>query len=903
MMWGCSQMTAEEHITSADQLIEKQDFKGAIIELKNAIQIAPDNSNARFKLGKIYLQTKEYGGAEKELNRAMELGYSASQILPLLTIALEKSKADVALSKIDLEQQGMTDDEAVQVAYFKLQSLLRLDKQEEAKRLLRRIKLYNTDSHYKKLALAYEQAIDKNLEGALTLIDEVLAKAPGNPQGLQQKALLLLQMQKPEEAAKTYQLYLDYTPDEPEVMFILAKIWVDLGKTDLAEPIIDKLLKLNPQHGVLNHYKAIARFNDKDYQNALKYAEKAILQDGASTPIRLVAGYSAYALKDYETAQKHLQFAATQLPEGHPALKVLAASQLKLGKNIEAADTIGKLGDPNQDDLSLFTSTSYELLKEGRVKEAKELIDRSEQLGTSANDLTKFGVLQLSLNNPEGIEKLEQAVKMDPSLEEAQSSLAVAYLNTNQLDKAQALAERWQATAPDNIKPYLLKGMLAAKQNDLAAAKQNYQQALAIEPDSKSTQLLLIELESAQGNKDKALQQLETFIEQKPPYMPAVSRYFALMRQQNKTEQGVAKLKSLFEATPDNLGIRLIYAASLLLTNDVDNMLKILKETPEMEHPPELYNRLMGTGLLRNSQIDQALAHYDKWLQNEPENAQALSGKLSILEAQNKNAEGLELVNKTAETYGINTQLMVMRTLFELRLGNYPDAQKSYDQLPKNILEQPIVRGFLAQLQMHNKNFADALPNALAAYQSKPNSYNVRLVVFCQDALGDNQASAEFIKQHLAKHPTDQITKVMLAERQISSDKEAAIQSYEELVKANPGNFLALNNLAYLYNEQGRLDDAEKYAKQAVALLPTHPDALDTLAQIQLAKGNTDQGIRNLAKATDTGKASEEVWLNYIEALLKAGKTELAKRKIADQDFKQPASSKRLEQIKTQYSL
>src|SRR5690606_9435542 len=117
-----------------------------------------------------------------------------------------------------------------------------------------------------------------------------------------------------------------------------------------------------------------------------------------------------------------------------------------------------------------------------------------------------------------------------PALEEAQSSLAVAYLNTNQLDKAKALAERWQAAAPDNIKPYLLKGMLFAKQNHLDEAKKQYQHALSLEPDSQSTRLLLIELESAQGNKDKALQELEAFIQQSPPYMPAVSRYFALMR-------------------------------------------------------------------------------------------------------------------------------------------------------------------------------------------------------------------------------------------------------------------------------------------------------------------------------------------------------------------------------------
>nr|WP_277816400.1 XrtA/PEP-CTERM system TPR-repeat protein PrsT [Neptunicella marina] len=903
LLAGCSKMTAEEHVANARQLVEKQDVKGAIIEYKNAIQLAPDNADSRYELGQLYMQTKEYSGAEKELSKALDLGYSASKVLPQLTIALEKTKADVALSNIELEKQQLSDDDAVQVAYFKLQSLLRLDKEPQAKQLIARIKLYKTDSYFKTLSLAYEKAIKKELDDSLALVNQVLTQSPTQPQALKQKALLLMQQGKLTEAADTYKTYLDYNPDEPEVMFVLAKLWMDSGNTENAEPIVDKLLKINAENATLNYYKAMAKFNQKDYKDALKFAEKAIAKDAASPSYRVLAGYAAYALDDFETAQKHLSFTASELPNNHPALKVLAASQLKLGENLKAADTLNQFDSLTENDLDLFTSTSYELLKQGRVKEAKQLIERSSAMGKTANELTQFGVLQLSVNDLTGIKKLEQAVEMDPSLNEAQSSLAVAYLNTNQIDKAQQLADKWRQAAPNNIKPLMLQGMIYSKQNALDKAREVYQQALKVEPDNLSPALLLIELDAAEGKTDKAITALNNMLDAHPDYMPAISRYFAIMRAQNRVDEGVKKLQKLHQNQPDNMQIRLVYASALLLQQDFSSVINLLEAVSTENTPPDLYYRLLGVSYIRTNDVEKADELYSKWLAAQPQNIQALSGKLSVLESKRQYQEGLDLVTQSIQTYGENTQLQVIKTLFLLRLSQYEEAQKSYDKLPEQILQRPLIRGFKAQLQLSRGDVSNALPNAQAAYDDKKTPFNLRMLVMCLDRTGQKDQADNLIDKHLQAYPADQLTKTMLAERQLSSSTEDAIQTYTELVEQNPKNFLALNNLAYLLLQKQQLDDAQKYADMATQLLPDNPDALDTLAQIQLAKGNNKQAIRNLAKATDTGQASQEVWLNYIEALLKDGQTELAKRKISDNDFNQPKSQERLKQIKQQYSL
>ena len=67
---------------------------------------------------------------------------------------------------------------------------------------------------------------------------------------------------------------------------------------------------------------------------------------------------------------------------------------------------------------------------------------------------------------------------------------------------------------------------------------------------------------------------------------------------------------------------------------------------------------------------------------------------------------------------------------------------------------------------------------------------------------------------------------------------------YEQIVKADPGNVLALNNLAMILAEQGtELDMALTYAERAKQKLPSNIDVADTLGLIYIKKNLSDQAI------------------------------------------------------------
>jgi putative PEP-CTERM system TPR-repeat lipoprotein len=455
---GCGKQTSEEYIKEAQQYVAENYPAAAIVALKNAVQVEPKSAKARFELGQLYMQQKQFENAEKELNRSLEYGFEPSKVLPLLTQAYQQTGAYSAISKLEHQQEGLTSVERAEIGYFKVVALVRLNKVVDARLLIEELAEIDTSSVFKGLTASYSLVLDSDYETAVTAVSELRELAPQNAEVLKLLAQLKLSLGAPAEAADIYKDYVQFYPEDKQTTFVLAKLLVDLGELDAAEPYIDELLLVNDLNPLLNQLKAATDAFKGDYANALKRAEIAITGGIDSASLRLVAGYAAYQTQDYSSVNRHLSFIAGLLPDNHPGLKLLAASQLQLGLTSEVGDVLKRLDQLSEEDAPLFSKASYELLRDGFEKEAKVLIEKSTNISRTAEDLTRLGLLQLSLNNLDGIVNLEEAVNKSPELVSAQTTLAKAYILTKQYDKALELANNWKNTSPNDAKPFLLAG-------------------------------------------------------------------------------------------------------------------------------------------------------------------------------------------------------------------------------------------------------------------------------------------------------------------------------------------------------------------------------------------------------------------------------------------------------------
>ena len=101
-------------VASAKAYIAKNDGAAATIQLKNALQQAPENGEARYLLGKLLLESGDPVSAEKELRRALEYKYAPAAVAPQLAkVMLQLGQAKQLASEF-----GATtlDDPAAQAA-------------------------------------------------------------------------------------------------------------------------------------------------------------------------------------------------------------------------------------------------------------------------------------------------------------------------------------------------------------------------------------------------------------------------------------------------------------------------------------------------------------------------------------------------------------------------------------------------------------------------------------------------------------------------------------------------------------------------------------------------------------------------------------------------------------------
>jgi tetratricopeptide (TPR) repeat protein len=92
-------------------------------------------------------------------------------------------------------------------------------------------------------------------------------------------------------------------------------------------------------------------------------------------------------------------------------------------------------------------------------------------------------------------------------------------------------------------------------------------------------------------------------------------------------------------------------------------------------------------------------------------------------------------------------------------------------------------------------------------------------------------------------------------------DRPRAKQAYEAIVAGDARAGIASNNLAWIYAEEGRLDDALRLARIAQEQMMRRPEGEDTLGWVQLRRGLTADAIAAFTRAV--GRAPKNPVYHY----------------------------------------
>jgi putative PEP-CTERM system TPR-repeat lipoprotein len=894
--------TSQTHIAEAEKLLAEKQHSAAIIALKNAIKLDVKNAKARFLLGRLYLSSGDGYGAEKELERALMLKYDANNVLPLLARAYMLTESDDDIFSLEQEAESLNQSSKIQYLAYKTIAALRTDNEELANKTVELVQSMSQGDGYSMLANAYLQFTKKNTAHAATLAGRILTATPDNADALMLQGKIALVEENYSQAIISFQQYSALQPNSNKAQLFIADALLKNGQYLEAEAIADSILAKIPNQGFLQYVKAMARFEEKDYEAASNFSDLSLTSGFKSFSLKLVAGASAFYLQNYEQCHLHLTDVIQYLPNDHAARKMLAISQLQLGLIDDISETLGDYASSNQDDTQFLASLSYELMELGAYEKAKELAihitDMPEaNLEQSAEQSARAGILKLMMNDPSGIENLELAIQQNPELISAELAVAFASIKAGDLDRADTIANKWLKKYPSKAGGYNLKATIAFVQNKLAKGQSALEKSLTLEPNNVYALTEMVKLANHQKNSAKAIALTEEAIVVHPQNLKVLAQYFEF----HKNEEGLQALIAAKKGNEKDVKYGVLLAEALIQLEQYKRASEILAGYQITSKTPKRYWQLKLIANSKQKDAQEVFLILDKWRKNSPYHIEPVLLLVNYWSSKKLPDRALNVLKRSFKQHPKNLILHLVKMQVLLNNNRTTEARGFLQDLLSFNFNNDLRAGIEGRILLLEGKFSAAAPKLKQQYEAKPSDQNVTFLAYALEGNNQKQAAIELLENHSLEHGLQPRDSLILANIYLSTDKNKAIIEYEKLIKVQPNNIVLLNNISWLYMEKKLFSQALTHAEKAYSLSPDLSDVVDTYAQVLL---NSDKAAKALVKAEEAYKLSKgksvDISLNFVETLLANNYIEQAKKILSQITTKTKTQEKKYKRLSAQ---
>jgi putative PEP-CTERM system TPR-repeat lipoprotein len=283
------------------------------------------------------------------------------------------------------------------------------------------------------------------------------------------------------------------------------------------------------------------------------------------------------------------------------------------------------------------------------------------------------------------------------------------------------------------------------------------------------------------------------------------------------------------------------------------------------------FNEYIGLAQMMQKDSANALVSFQRWAEISPGNSMAHFRLAQAQIAAKDKEAALKALDKALALRSDFTDASISKSLLLSQMGRFADAIKIARGVQASAPKA--AAGYLAEAEalFADKKYLDAgklyAKSAQIAGQGQPLARAYQAYA----AVGQPAEGEKLLDQWLKTHPNDAFVRHHLALVLLNTKrlKESA-DNYRVLVRANPRDLVAYNNLAWLLGEM-KDPEAVNTAESAYKLDPDNPATLDTLGQILVNAGQTNRGLDMLKKAFAKAPNSSEIQWHLAAGLAKAG--------------------------------
>lgn len=635
-------------------------------------------------------------------------------------------------------------------------------------------------------------------------------------------------------------------PDDSDAKATLARLRAVRGELDRALSEANVVLTQQPGHVEAATVAGAVLLQQNNVQQAQSVLQSALSANPQSLEIRAALGAALARSADRPALEQNLKSMIEMAPKRFEYRAALAAHYARADQHDKAEQTLKDAIAANKDDDQRYIAMIDLITAREGADAAIKALEGYIAGRPKAHVLRlKLAQLYTGTARPENAIKVYAEVidkeKTGPVAQQARLLLANSYLVTRRRDDAEKLIGEVLKENPRDHAALLARAQFALARKDWVGAINDLRAALKDQPES----------------------------------LQVVAMLANAHRLNNEPALGREVITAAIKLLPDNKELRLVQADYLSATGNAGAALRelddVIRQDPKFVRAYEVKAAFhvrakepLGAertfAALKNAMPDNPTGAYRLGL------TYAAQGKID--------AAIRELEAAVAQAPNSREFIATLVTLYA-RQGKIDDAvaraQRAAKEQPNALLPQLL----LGDLHVAAKRFNEAesafgrarelSPKASAPYLGLARVHSVR---------GERDRASSVLEQARKEIPNDPSLMLALGELyQRLGDVDKAIAQYEDVVKRNPGNDLAANNLAFLLadrkSDKSDLDRALTLAKRFEQ--SANAAFLDTVGWVYFKRGEHDQALSYLRKAHELFPNAPSFMYHLGVAMLETG--------------------------------
>ncbi|MBA3974154.1 MAG: hypothetical protein C0504_08065 [Candidatus Solibacter sp.] len=485
-------------------------------------------------------------------------------------------------------------------------------------------------------------------------------------------------------------------------------------------------------------------------------------------------------------------------------------------------------------------------------------------------------------------EILKKRVAAFPEQWSSHLGLAVFYITSNRRAESDQVINAMLAKAASIPDARSKTADLYFRLRDYDKARKVLEDAAQAEPERRNEhRRRLAVMTFMQGQPKQALDAMETIVADDPKDNQSIALRAAMQLQSgdaDKSNAAINDLQSLLGKVPNSTSVRYNLARAYQARGDLDaarvQYMEAIKDASKINRNFVAARIGLGQVALLKQDFGRAIESADNVLQAEPRNVAAQVIKVNGLLNSGSTGLARQELQKFLALSPDQPDLQFQQALVLFTEKKYPDAERIFLALRQRypgdlrllfgLAETMVVtnrgqqaldmlkseskaRPQINALRMATGNVAlriGDLPTADQQYSfllgADPKNLELYLRLGeTQRLMKRTQEALQTLRKGQALQPNNPQVNLQLAlTLDAAGLQRESLPIYENVVRNQPDNPVALNNLAYMMAEEGRdLDLALTYAQRARQRAPNSLDIADTLGWVYLKKQLSDSAL------------------------------------------------------------